>query len=126
MINERHEMLLIHRRGMWDLPKGKIEKGESPEEGALREVEEETGISGHQLSKPIPSTYHIYPQSGWVLKKTYWYLMEVAGAGPLTPQAEEEIHAAEWVKVDGIMDHLPENTFPTIRETIRHAIAELH
>lgn len=126
VINEHQEMLLIHRRGMWDLPKGKLEPGESVEENALREVEEETGITGPKLGKLLPPTYHIYPQKGWILKTTHWFLMEVAGAGPLVPQVEEEIHAAEWVKVDGIMDNLPENTFPTIRETIRHAVAELH
>jgi 8-oxo-dGTP pyrophosphatase MutT (NUDIX family) len=124
VINEHNELLVIHRRGMLDLPKGKLEKGESIEENAIREVAEETGITGHVLQKQLPSTYHIYELGKWCLKTTYWFMMEVQGAGPLSPQVEEEIFAAEWVKMDHICENLPD-TYPTIRETIRHACVEL-
>lgn len=124
VINEHGELLVIHRRGMLDLPKGKLEAGETIEENAMREVAEETGIAGHVLSKQLPSTYHIYELGKWCLKTTYWFMMEVQGAGPLSPQIEEEIHAAVWVKMENICENLPD-TYPTIRETIRLACLEL-
>ena len=53
-------ILFIFRRGVWDLPKGKIDKKEEPARAAIREVSEECGISGHEIVKVLPSTYHIY------------------------------------------------------------------
>jgi len=96
--NQEGDRLFIFRFGRWDLPKGKIEKGESPAEAALREVEEETGISGHKLISELPSTFHIYEHKGKkVLKRTYWFAMQYNGNEMLIPQVEEEILAAEWL-----------------------------
>lgn len=96
--NQDGKRLFIFRFGRWDLPKGKMEKGESPAEAALREVEEETGISGHKLISELPSTFHIYEHKGKkVLKRTYWFAMQYDGNEMLKPQIEEEILAAEWL-----------------------------
>ncbi|KAF0204585.1 MAG: ADP-ribose [Bacteroidetes bacterium] len=96
--NQEGNRLFIFRFGRWDLPKGKLEKGETPAEAALREVEEETGISGHRLISELPSTFHIYEHKGKkVLKRTYWYAMQYEGNEILAPQIEEEITNAEWI-----------------------------
>jgi len=95
--NPEGQMLLIYRRKHWDLPKGKIEKGESREAGALREVEEEAGLSNLELGPYIKTTYHTYrnKKNKRVLKVTHWYRMNSEELA-LEPQAEEDIELAEW------------------------------
>jgi 8-oxo-dGTP pyrophosphatase MutT (NUDIX family) len=90
--------LFIERRGKWDLPKGHIERGESPEECALREVNEECGITGHEIVKPLEPSYHTYSWEGIsYLKKTFWYLMRYEGDMKNEPQTEEGISKVEWL-----------------------------
>jgi 8-oxo-dGTP pyrophosphatase MutT (NUDIX family) len=91
------EVLLILRRGLWDLPKGKLDPGESIEQCALREVREEVGIHALRAVRPLGTTVHDFLRDGayWV-KTTHWYLMETPEAD-FTPQAEEEIEAVDWV-----------------------------
>lgn len=96
--NKNDEILFIHRLGIWDLPKGKVEKGETTEIAAVREVEEECGIHDLILKDLITTTYHMYYQGSLKLKATYWYAMEYWGDGIPTPQAEEGIGLAEWKK----------------------------
>ena len=75
--NEDDELLFIYRLETWDLPKGGIEKGESPEIAAYREIKEECGISSHVLTQHLKDTYHIYKMNGKMhLKKTFWYLFD--------------------------------------------------
>lgn len=107
------KILLIFRLGHWDLPKGKIEAGESPAEGALREVEEETGITNLRPGALFDITYHTYRvgKTKRILKRTYWYLME-AEEQALTPQTEEDIESAVWVKP---ADFLADTTRPFYR-----------
>ncbi|MCB0568114.1 MAG: NUDIX domain-containing protein [Phaeodactylibacter sp.] len=95
--NAEGQALLIYRRGYWDLPKGKVDKGESHEAAALREVEEETGLSALELGPFIGLTYHTYHDNKGrrVLKPTYWYRMFTTQT-VLVPQAEEDIEKAEW------------------------------
>ncbi|KIC93623.1 NUDIX hydrolase [Flavihumibacter solisilvae] len=116
--NEKHALLFIHRRGKWDLPKGKLDEGETIEHCAVREVEEETGLQGASITRPLLTTYHTYHESGkHILKETVWFEMKIKGDQHLKPQTEEDIHAAEWLakkdwgKVNG-------NTFPSIRDVI--------
>jgi len=95
--NQANERLFIYRFGKWDLPKGKIEKGESPAEAALREVIEETGLSAPEILNELPSTYHIYKFKGRkALKRTYWYSMIYHGTDQPVPQTEEGITEAKW------------------------------
>ena len=91
VLNDKKEHLFIYRSGIWDLPKGRIEKGETIEKAAIREVEEECGIFNLKLIKPLITTYHIYYQKGIKLKQTYWFLMSSNYSKELVPQLEEGI-----------------------------------
>jgi 8-oxo-dGTP pyrophosphatase MutT (NUDIX family) len=116
--NERGEYLFIYRKERWDLPKGKIEKGESMSEGGLREVEEECGIIVSKLGKKICKTYHTYTEKGVVvLKRTHWYKMSYKGAEKLKPQKEEGITDVRWFKKSQI-DTIVRNTFPSIIDVL--------
>ena len=117
----RGEVLMIYRNGRWDLPKGKLEPGEQIAECAVREVEEECGITGLQLGKLLTRTYHLYELHGkWILKRTSWYAMTNDGAGELTPQIEEGITDIRWIAPDNIHFYV-ENTYATIREVFAAA-----
>lgn len=90
--NEKDETLFILRFRKWDLPKGKIEKGESKKEAAVREVKEECGLPEVKIINKLQNTYHIFERDGKeILKITYWYLMETNYKGNLIPQIEEDI-----------------------------------
>ncbi len=95
--NERGELLVMFRRGSWDLPKGKIDDGETPPQAAVREVQEETGLTDVRLGAFICETWHTYlfKEKRW-LKKTYWYRMQTTD-NQTVPQTEEDIEAIEWV-----------------------------
>jgi 8-oxo-(d)GTP phosphatase len=89
--------LMIYRLGKWDLPKGKLEKDETPSEGALREVEEECGIRA-QLDVKLCSTWHTYLADGRkTIKKTTWYLMDCLNDTKMVPQKEEDIDEVRWM-----------------------------
>ena len=95
--NEKKEFLFIYRGNKWDLPKGRIEKNESIEFTAVREVEEECGIDNLQLDRFLLTTYHIFSQNKRdKLKETHWFLMQTNYQGALTPQIEEGITIAEF------------------------------
>ena len=112
------KIVTITRNGIPDLPKGHIEKGENPEQAALREVEEETGIGKLHIVKELPSTWHCY-QLGeeWRLKRTYWYLMESEEAIQTKPQTEEGISEVKLIGAEGIDAFLKE-TFRSISEIL--------
>ena len=101
VLNPKSNMLLIFRRGMWDLPKGKMEKGETKKESAIREVQEETGLNNVEIIHKLPTTYHIYidKQKRRVIKPSYWYLM-FSTDQKLTPQTEEDIERVEWLEIN--------------------------
>ncbi len=95
--NSENKLLVIHRFGIPDLPKGKIEENESPEDAAIREVEEECGITGLKITGKSKPSYHIYfIKNKKVLKKTHWFYMNYSGNEPLKPQTEEYITKVEW------------------------------
>ena len=99
--NSEGKYLVIFRRGMWDLPKGKQEDGEAIEECALREVNEETGLEGLTLRELICITEHTYELRGeLILKHTYWFNMEYRGSNLPVPQTEEDITKACWVAAE--------------------------
>ena len=91
VLNPKNEILFIYRSYKWDLPKGRIEKGETVKETAIREVEEECGIFNLKLIKPLLTTYHVYFQNGMKLKETFWFVMTSDYKGELTPQLDEGI-----------------------------------
>ena len=115
----------IVRHGIPDLPKGHIEKGESPEQAALREVEEETGIGNLRILKELPSTWHCY-QLGeeWRLKRTYWYLMESDEAIQPKPQTEEGISEIKLIGTEEI-DSFLKDTFRSICEILGKELRQI-
>lgn len=113
--SDRGEVVMISRNGRWDLPKGHREQGESFEECAAREAEEETGVKVAEVGRLLAATLHAYNIYGeWELKLTAWYVMR-ALSRQLTPQREEGIVRAEWVAPDCIEEQI-KNSFPTIKK----------
>jgi 8-oxo-dGTP pyrophosphatase MutT (NUDIX family) len=117
------KLLFIFRNGKWDLPKGKIDAGESAEEAALREVAEECGIKGHQIIKKLPSSFHIYQSPNhdslgqWILKETHWFEMSYQGNENGTPQTNENITEIRWFEKNGLDDVLA-NTYENLKPVI--------
>ncbi|MGN6266051.1 MAG: NUDIX hydrolase [Ginsengibacter sp.] len=119
--NNSGNILLMFRRGKWDLPKGKLDEGESIEECAIREVEEETGLHHLTLVKPLAITYHTYNLFGkHNLKETHWFLMQADENENLIPQTEEDISEILWVEKEDLKKYLS-NTFPTIASILQNA-----
>jgi 8-oxo-dGTP pyrophosphatase MutT (NUDIX family) len=120
--NREGQVLFIFRRGNWDLPKGKIDKGETPEEAALREVKEETGLKELTLGPLLGKTRHTYRLKGRrILKTTFWYKMEAQDTA-LTPQREEDIEVAEWRDLNHFLANLPGPVYGSILDVLRQAI----
>lgn len=111
--NSRGEVLFIFRHGTWDLPKGKIDQGESVEEAALREVIEECGFASLTLVRKLPSTYHIYTErESQILKVTHWFEM-YSDDSDLSPQTEEGITELRWIRPQD-RGQVMANTYPNI------------
>lgn len=115
--------LWIKRLGYWDLPKGKIEQGESSKEAAIREIREECGLSGELFLKHrICSTYHVYEfKNKSILKKNNWYYLEYEGDLTTLPQTEEQITEVSWLDKIEINECL-KNTYPSILEVMDRAL----
>ncbi|MBC9796077.1 NUDIX hydrolase [Sinomicrobium weinanense] len=113
--NAENEVLFIYRNGKWDLPKGKLEKKESIEEAALREVEEETGVRKLKLGPLLQKTYHIFKRNGtYKLKETHWFSMTSTYKGKFQAQYEEGIEKVEWKKPAEIPEAL-QNSYANIK-----------
>ena len=118
--NSAGDYLFIKRLGFWDLPKGKLDKGESIEAAALREVEEECGITGLSITAPAGQTYHTYEHKGnEVLKVTHWFYMQTDFADELIPQTEEDITEARWMSKEEVKAIVLKNTYPSIAELVK-------
>ena len=118
VLNENNEVLMMFRRGKWDLPKGKMDKKETFEECAIRETEEETGLKNIKLISPLITSYHTYHEgSRYVLKETKWFAMKINGEQKLIPQATEQITKLEWVKKNDVKKYL-QNSFPSVIDVL--------
>ncbi len=118
VFNSQNEILAIHRLGKWDLPKGKVEDGETIKEAAVREVEEECGISNLKLNEELDSTYHTYwMHNKWMLKRGYWFNMYYSGDEKLVPQTEEDIESVCWISTNQL-EEFKANTYASILEVI--------
>ena len=118
IVKRKDTYLFIKRNGFWDIPKGKLDEGEIPENAAIREIEEECGINGPQLKDPICLTYHTYLFKGKpTIKKTYWYSLDYIGNKKLKGQKEEGITKVKWFKLDEI-EKIRKNTFASILEVM--------
>ncbi len=112
--DEQQRLLVIKRLGKWDLPKGKVDAGESIEEAALREVEEECGIDELLIVRPIAITWHTYFRNGKDhLKRTDWYLMKGSSEKKLKPQIEEDIEEVRWMTRQEV-DRIKGKTYPSL------------
>ena len=110
---------MIFRNNKWDLPKGKLEQNENTKECAIREVEEECGISGLSFLNALQDTYHTYELNGKkILKRTYWFAMYADFKGSLVPQTEEGITEVVWVDKEQIAEKL-NNSFGNIKELLK-------
>ena len=119
VLNENHQLLLIKRLGKWDLPKGKIEKGEDTRLAALREVHEECGINFIGIRNKNCTTYHMYILKGqWVIKVTHWFDMIAWGDSPLDPQLEEDITEVRWVD-KSFIEAEDFNTYDTLKDIFK-------
>ncbi len=124
--NPDNDILFIFRRGKWDLPKGKLDEGESIEQCAVREVEEETGLKEIHLKELIGITKHEYFDK-WVneevIKETHWYKMSIETDQVLIPQTEEDILEIKWVPINELDFYLANsysNIVEIVKEWIRH------
>lgn len=113
--NKKGEVLFIFRNGKWDLPKGGIEKGEEIEYTALREVEEETGVSKLTIDRKLQKTYHIFKRNGkYKLKITHWFEMHTSFTGTPQPQEDEGIEKVAWLNPAQVQQAL-KNSYENIK-----------
>ena len=119
VFNHENELLMIFRNGKWDLPKGKLEKEESIEKCAIREVKEECGVDDLHIIKQLTDTYHTYELNDReILKHICWFKMKTAYNGKLVPQIKEGITKVNWVKRREIAEKL-ENSYGNIIELLK-------
>lgn len=118
VMNEERKILFQYRKGKWDLPKGKLDEGETIEECAIREVEEETGLKDIELGELVGITHHSYVEDEREIDKpTYWFAMKVFGEQKLVPQIEEGIHDLRWVAENELSNYLSD-TYVNIVEIV--------
>jgi 8-oxo-dGTP pyrophosphatase MutT (NUDIX family) len=113
--NDKSDVLFIFRNDKWDLPKGKAESKETIDKTAIREVEEETGVKGLSITKPLEMTYHIFKRNGkYRIKITYWFEMQTSYNGPLVPQEDEGITKVAWLNPTQIVEAM-KNSYANIK-----------
>ena len=113
--NDKGEVLFIYRNDKWDLPKGKAESRETIDKTAIREVEEETGVTGLSITKPLEMTYHIFKRNGkHRIKITYWFEMKTSYDGELLPQEKEGITKVQWLNENQV-DIALNNSYANIK-----------
>lgn len=117
--NEQQEVMLIHRKGRWDLPKGKLDEGETLEQCAVREVGEETGVENTVVEKLLQVTYHCYHERGkHNLKESHWYVLKAPAKSPLKPQTEEDIEQCLWVPFGDVKNYV-DGAFASVADVLR-------
>ena len=131
VLDRNERLLMIFRRGKWDLPKGKLDGAESKRRAAIREVKEETGARKLRIVQPVklysskqPCSYHTYVENDKaVLKATYWYLMRCHSDEALDPQESEDITLAEWVSLNEVDERLA-GSYPLLRDVTAFALSK--
>jgi ADP-ribose pyrophosphatase YjhB (NUDIX family) len=118
VVNEANEVLMIKRNGKWDLPKGHLKKGERPEFGGMREVEEECGVQGTKTVYHLENTFHMYERKGMVVKKTFWYVMTATDTSSLIPQIEEGIELVQFMS-QGDFEKVKHQSYPIIKGLLK-------
>jgi 8-oxo-(d)GTP phosphatase len=116
--NDFGQILMMYRLKKWDLPKGKLDKGESSRTAAIREVEEECGVKA-KLGEKICTTFHTYTYKNEdILKQTKWYSMELLNDAKMKPQVEEDIEKLEWMNKSQVKSALI-NSYSSIRYVLK-------
>ena len=114
--HEEGKLLFIYRKKRWDLPKGRVDKGETLEGAAKREVKEETGVKKIKVGKPAGVTYHVFKRNNrYQLKETHWFFMKTSYEGVLTPEIKEDITKATWKNKSKTAKAI-KNTYPNIED----------
>ena len=125
VFNKQNQMLTIKRNGIWDMPKGKIERHEDRMAAALREVMEETGINMLNISDKVGESYHAYyEEDAIMLKETHWYFMNCTGKATLKPQVEEGISEVRFVDLDWFRSE-EFSSYQSIRDVVKRALDKL-
>lgn len=125
--NAKGSLLFIKRLGVWDLPKGKIEKNETPELAAIREVEEECGLTGLEVIRQLDSTFHLYRSpylafpKNLVLKETKWFFMSYSGDEIPVPEIEEDIEEVAWF-APSELDQVYSNTYSSLCDFLEKSL----
>ena len=125
LVYSGNHILLIFRRGKWDLPKGKLDEKEKLEDCAVREVKEETGLQNPLIEGPLKVTYHTYHEYGsHILKESHWYLMKSDSQSPLVPQTDEDIEQCEWVPIDQLGNYM-EKAHASIQDVVTEGVKSI-
>jgi 8-oxo-dGTP pyrophosphatase MutT (NUDIX family) len=125
IVQKRDELLLMFRLGKWDLPKGKLDKGETYEECAVRECEEECAVSRLKIKKKIGSTFHVYKyKKSHALKESIWFHMTTDHAEKLIPQTEENIEEVKWMGEEEIRKTAFANSYPAIKDLLEYFLVK--
>lgn len=121
--NEAGDYLIIKRLAKWDLPKGKIEKGELPEEAAIREIQEECGLGKLSIKQELAATFHMYVlNDSIVLKKTHWFELNSHDQVELIPQVEEDIETVLWLNEETFLNKM-NKSYASLRDLIQTYLA---
>ena len=118
VMDEKGRLLAIRRLGVWDLPKGKVDRDEAIDAAAVREVREECGVQHLRLVRHLTTSWHTYDRKGRAhLKCTEWYLMLGSSADALQPQLEEDIEEVAWLDAAGVA-RMKADTYPSLLPVI--------
>lgn len=124
VVEKNDTILLIHRLGKWDLPKGKLEKNEKSKTAAIREVFEETGVKA-KFEDKICTTWHTYSMNGkGILKRTKWYKMTCKDDSGMKPQHEEDIEHLEWMQTKKVENAMA-NSYSSIRFVLKQYFEQI-